>query len=148
MVNSKNKGSRWEREAAKLLNENFPEAWRRVAMSGAMGTQLEIPIFKADLIGAYDFFPRQLVAECKVGYGGAKSMSLKREWFEHIKKVGEEAYSLPLVILKFDNSRSDVRHVVAMTFETWNEIIMEYEQLVDELKKAMDEIEELGGSIV
>ena len=42
MVKSKDKGSRWERDAVKILNDSYYGTWKRVPGSGAFGTILEI----------------------------------------------------------------------------------------------------------
>lgn len=137
MTNQKRKGNRWERDAAKELNKHFPDVWKRIAMSGAIGTQMNVPMLKADILGNYPFFEKQFAGECKVGYGG-KQMTIKKEWFDHIGDVASEFYAYPLVILKFDYARTGVRHVVAMDFEVWDDLMTEFEELHNELVKARE----------
>lgn len=139
----KEKGSRWERDSAKLLNERFPGTWKRVAMSGALGTQLNIPVLMPDISGNYNHLSRNLVGECKVGYGG-KSMTIQKDWFDHIQDVAEKNFALPLVVLKFEKSRSGVRHIMCMSFETWDALMSEMADMYHELLKAYDEIERLS----
>jgi Holliday junction resolvase len=143
MVNQKRKGARWERDAAKELNKNFPEVWRRIAMSGAMGTHMDIPILKADVVGTYPFYSKQFAGECKVGYGG-KQMTIKKEWFDKIGGAAEEFYALPVVLLKFDYARTGVRHVIAMDFDVWDEIMTEFEEMRDEIDTLSKELDENG----
>lgn len=132
MKNPKSKGTRWENEASKLLNEDFPDTWRRVAMSGALGTMLDIPMFSADLIGDYSFMPFKIVAEAKSGYG-KKQMTIKPDWFDHIEEIGDKTFSLPVVLLRFDNLRdTNNRYIIAMNFDSWNKIMKlleDYERL-------------------
>ena len=133
----KDKGSRWEREAAELLSTEFPGSWRRVPMSGAMGTILEIPDLNGDLRGNYSFFPQKFIGEAKVGYGGTE-MTVRKEWFDKVKEEASKSYALPVVLLKFEKARSGVRHVIAMDFHTWG-IVMAY---VEELRKEVEELRE------
>lgn len=128
----KDKGSRWERDACKLMNEAFPGTWKRVAMSGAIGTLLDIPILRPDAIGEYTHLSRKLVGEAKVGYGG-KSMTIQKDWWDGIDEIAEENYALPVVLLKFEKSRTGVRHVICLSFETWNELMQEMAELYHEL---------------
>jgi len=144
MVNkNKDKGSRWERDAATILNEEHPGTWRRNPGSGALGTILDLPFLKGDLIGDYAFLPIDFVAEAKVGYGGTQ-MQLRKEWFDKIKEEANENYALPLVILKFEKSRTGVRHVVAMDFETWDKLLGIVESMHEELLDLYEKIEQGG----
>lgn len=95
-----------------------------------MGTIAEIPILKGDLRGKYPFIGRGLLAECKVGYGG-KEMTIRKEWFDKIAREAEESYSLPVVLLKFENSRSGVKHIICMDFDVWDQIMQELESCRD-----------------
>jgi len=139
MVNkNKIKGSNWERKAAEELNKKFPDTWRRIPLSGALGTTLDIPSLQGDVSGNYLFLPFKFYGEAKVGYGGA-SMTIQKEWFDKIKKEAENNYAKPVVLLKFEKSNSGVRHVIAMDFETWDDIMLHIQSLRDELEKLYDE---------
>jgi hypothetical protein len=140
VINSKDKGKRWEREAAKILNKSFPNVWTRIPLSGALGTVLEMPSLKADLIGEYYFLKNPIMAEAKYGYGGS-SMTIKKEWFDKIRIAAEETYSLPVVLLKFDNARSGVRYVIALDFEAWDELMSDVERMHTELLNFYEEFE-------
>ncbi len=134
MVNkNKIKGTRWERDAVKILNKNFPDVWKRIPGSGAIGTILDMPILKGDLSGKYPFLPKRFVAEAKVGYGGTQ-MTVSKEWFDKIKLEAEQNFSLPLVLLKFEKATAGVKHIVAMDIDTWDELLA----YIDELKKDLD----------
>jgi len=135
----KEKGTRWERDSVKLLNKTFPNTWKRVVMSGAAGTIMDIPILKPDIIGEYAHISRKLAGECKVGYGG-KIMTIKKEWFDGIRDTAEELYGLPFVVLKFEKSREGVRHIICMDFEAWDSLMMEMSEMYHELLKAYDQI--------
>lgn len=133
MVNkNKDKGTRWERDAVNDLNENFPDTWRRNPGSGALGTILDMPILKGDLVGDYNFLPTTFVAEAKVGYGGTQ-MQVHKEWFDKIKMEANQNFALPVVLLKFEKSKTGVRHVIAMDFETWDKLMEFVESMHEEL---------------
>lgn len=141
MVNkNKIKGSQWERDAAKLLNTNYPNVWRRNPGSGALGTILDMPILKGDLVGDYMFLPIDLVAEAKVGYGGTQ-MQIHKEWFDKIREEANENYALPVVLLKFEKSKSGARHIIAMDFETWDKFMNIIESMHEELLKLYEQQE-------
>jgi len=142
MVNkNKIKGTTWERDAAHLLNEKFPETWRRNPGSGALGTILDMPFLKGDLIGDYDFLPIDFVAEAKVGYGGSM-MQIQKDWFDKIKEEADENYALPVVILKFEKSRTGVRHVIALDFDSWDRLMEYIESMHEELLKLYEKQQE------
>lgn len=129
---NKIKGTQWEVKAAELLNEPFDEIiWKRVPLSGAIGTVLNEPELASDLKGKYPFIPFRFVGEAKTGYGGS-SMQLKKEWFDKIRETAKQLYAEPLVILKFLGARSGVKHVVAVDFETWNRLMLYIEKLKNE----------------
>jgi hypothetical protein len=129
---NKDKGSRWERDAVLLLNQQFPSTWRRNPGSGALGTILDMPILKGDLVGDYEFLPTTFVAEAKVGYGGTQ-MQVRKEWFDKIKMEADQNFALPVVLLKFEKSKTGVRHVIAMDFETWDKLMEFVENMHEEL---------------
>lgn len=141
-INAKHKGNRWERDCAKLLNKSFPETWRRIALSGALGTVLGDPLLESDLLGKYEFLSRRFCGEAKVGYGG-KEMKVKKLWFDKIASTAERCYGLPAVLLKFNGARSGVRHVIAFDFETWDKLMLEVEQLSKDHVRALNTVKEL-----
>lgn len=136
----KDKGNQWERDAVILLNRDFPGAWKRIPLSGAMGTSLEIAELIGDLRGKYPFFPLKFVGEAKVGYGGTQ-MQIQKGWFDKVAEEAKSIYGLPVVLLKFEKARSGVRHVIAMDFDTWDTIMTGYQELHDEVVKLRAELE-------
>jgi hypothetical protein len=110
-------------------------------MSGAIGTQLDIPILRPDAIGEYTHLSRKLVGEAKVGYGG-KSMTIQKTWFDYIAEIAEENYALPVVLLKFEKSKTGVRHVMCLSFETWNELMQEMSEMYHELLTVYEKLNE------
>lgn len=127
------KGTRWERDSVKLLNEKFPEVWRRIALSGALGTILNMPVLMPDISGKYEHMDKGIVGECKVGYGG-KQMRIEKQWFDGIREIAGKNYgALPAVILKFEKSRSGVKHIICLDFEAWNDLMTEMAGMYHEL---------------
>lgn len=139
---NKDKGTRWERDAAEILNKEFPNVWQRIPMSGALGTQLGIPILEGDLKGKYSFLPFPFIAEAKVGYGGTQ-MKIQKEWFDKVSESAKKLYAVPIVLLKFEKARSGVKHVVAMDFYVWDTLMTRIEELHEESIKLRDELDEL-----
>jgi len=129
------KGTTWERDVVKLLNapRNTP-VWKRIPGSGAIGTILDLPILKGDLMGQYDFIPFKMIGEAKVGYGGTQ-MSVHKEWFDKIRKEADQNYAMPIVLLKFEKARTGVRHVVALDIDAWESLLTYIEKLKEELDK-------------
>lgn len=147
MVNEqKKKGTRWENDAVKLLNTNFPGTWIRVPLSGALGTIVEMPSLKGDIRGKYRFLPKLFIGEAKVGYGGTQ-MTLRKEWFDKIREEATESFGFPIVVLKFEKARTGSKHIIALDFETWDEIMEEINTLDNALVRAYERIRELQETI-
>lgn len=143
-INIKDKGNRWEREAVKILNKRFPETWRRIPGSGAIGTLVSEPLLAADIVGKYHFLDKPVMGECKVGYGG-KSMTIQKDWFDHARHVAEGAFGIPAVVLKFERSVKGVKHVMALDFEAWEyfmDLLESYDAETIELQEKVRDLEE------
>jgi len=129
---AKAKGARWEREAVEVLNEMFPDTWKRIPGSGAFGTIMNITGLTGDLTGKYKFFPFMFRGENKVGYGG-KEMTVKKEWFDKIRMEADKNFNeVPCVLIKFDNSRSGVRYFIAFDFDALKKILETVETIYNE----------------
>lgn len=135
----KRKGTDWERDATKLLNERFPDTWKRIALSGALGTQLNMPLLMPDVRGKYYFLPKDIVGECKVGYGG-KQMTIQKEWFDGIHEIAEKQYAIPAVLLKFEKSRKGVKHIICLDFDTWDTLMTQMGSMYNELKTIYEKL--------
>ncbi|MEM4134558.1 MAG: hypothetical protein QXV73_05115 [Candidatus Micrarchaeia archaeon] len=147
MVNSrKRKGTDWERELVKLLEQIPQSKAKRIATSGAIGTYLEEPQLTGDVVLMLDDLPKKFRIECKVGYGGSVQITLKREWFDKIKKEAQSSYSIPLVALKFSGVREKdvVRYVIAMDLETFIDLMTYLVNLKLELDGLYERINILG----
>jgi len=123
---SKDKGSRWEREIARLFNENFEGAdFRRIPGSGALGTQLGIASLGADIEGKLPFLQKTIRGEAKTGYGGEKQLTVKREWLEQIREEAEKTNSIPMLFAKFLGARGNSRIFVMLDWEAFLDILDE-----------------------
>jgi len=129
---ARRKGQKWERDAVELLNEKFPGTWKKIPMSGSAGTILNVPELKPDLVGKYSHMDRRFAGEAKTGYGGSEQMTIKREWFEKIAGQALEIFAIPILIFKFSGSRGEVRYVVSMSFQAWDELMLEYKKVYEE----------------
>lgn len=145
-VNRKRKGTNWERELVKLLEQIPQGKARRVATSGAIGTYLEEPQLTGDVVLVLDDLPKKFRLECKVGYGGATQITLKREWFDKIKREAESSYSIPLVALKFSGvkEKDATKYVIAMDLDTFVSIMTYLVNLKLELDDLYERVNLLG----
>jgi Holliday junction resolvase len=109
LVKSKQKGSAFERDLVKELNiklKYLEREFKRIPGSGAIGTVLNEPLLTADVSGKIKGFPKKIKIECKVGYGGATQLTLKRDWLNKIKEEAKTDWSFPILIGKFSGARS------------------------------------------
>lgn len=144
MVDVKQKGSQFERDAVNLLKALIPKSdWKRMPTSGAMGTILQEPLLGGDLKGRIEGLPVEFRGEAKVGYGGAKQMALKREWLEKIKTEADKTYSIPFVIGKFSGSRSTVKEFVVLDIETFALLLNTINDMYEELTELYDDKQRL-----
>jgi hypothetical protein len=107
MVNKqKLKGSGFERDLVKILNEKIPNGvFRRIPGSGAIGTIMHEGSLTADVSGKVIGFPRSFKLECKDGYGGETQLTFKREWLNKVREQAQTDMSFPAVIGKFSGAR-------------------------------------------
>jgi len=136
MVNAKRKGSAWEREAVKILNNAFGERFKRVPGSGALGTMLHESILVSDVKGKFNFLPRPIRIECKVGYGGSKQMTIKKEWLDKVKEEADSAYSFSMLMGKFSGAREGTKHFVVIDLNTFIDIM----KIAEKQKAILDEV--------
>lgn len=125
MVNKqKRKGTDWERQLVKLIEENIEGASaKRVPGSGAIGTILIEPGLTGDVKARFKGFHPQFKIEAKTGYGGSKQITIKKEWFDKIKEEAQTDYSIPLLACKFSGARGGVQYFVAIDFSTFCDIM-------------------------
>jgi hypothetical protein len=142
MVNKqKIKGTQWENQIVGLIQDNIKNSKaKRIAGSGAIGTSLQEPLLTGDIIIDFKSFPKKFRAEAKVGYGGEKQLTLKRDWFNKIKAEAESSYSIPIIICKFLGSRKTdgIQYFVSIDFDTFCSIINYIEDLKQELDSKVE----------
>ena len=138
MVNSKRKGSQFERDATKLLNAQIYGKWKRVPGSGALGAILEEPTLQGDITGKdIPGLPKGFLLDAKVGYGGAKQLTVQKEWLDKIRKEAEATYSIPAVICKFSGSREGAKVFVVMDLDAFAELVNRTSDVQEELNKTI-----------
>jgi Holliday junction resolvase len=139
VVNKKKiKGTQWENQFVELIIKNIPLtiSAKRVVGSGAMGTAMNEPLLKGDVVANFYGFPRKFRIETKVGYGGDTQLTVKKEWINKIIEEANETYSYPVVACKFSGARKSdgVQYFIILDFNTFCDII----NYANNLKKELD----------
>ena len=119
---AKVKGTTFERDIKNKLNKHLKNgSFSRVAGSGAIGTVAHEPLLTGDLNGKIKGFSRKFKGECKVGYGGATQLTLKKEWLDKVIEQAEQAYSIPIFFGKFSGARKSdgVQEFIVLDFDTF-----------------------------
>lgn len=131
---SKIKGSTFERDLTDLLNEHVQKSqWKRIPLSGAIGTALAEPELQGDVKGTVESFNKQFRIEAKVGYGGKTQLTMKKEWLDKIIEDSSHTNSIPLMVGKFSGAREGIKVFVAMDLGTFCELINRTTELYDEV---------------
>lgn len=125
MVNkAKIKGTSWERDLVEILNKKIDNSsFKRVPGSGAIGTTLGESLLTGDITGKISGIKKPFKIECKVGYGGATQLTVKKDWLD---KIREEAYNnlaYPILAAKFSGARTGTKHIVILDLDTFIELI-------------------------
>ena len=124
MLKGKVKGSQFERVLAELLEKHIKKSrWKRIPLSGAIGTALHEPDLQGDVVGSVQSFEKKFRIEAKVGYGGATQLTMKKEWLDKIVEDSRNSNSIPLMMGKFSGARDGTRVFVAMDLDTFCEIV-------------------------
>lgn len=138
MNKQKIKGTGFEREAAKLLQDRIKYSkFERVPGSGAIGTTMGESILTGDIRGKAEKFPKKFKGECKVGYSrntvnGAKQMTIKKEWLDKAIDEASGDFSFPFLIVKFENVRQGVRHAVMLDIDDFAYLINMIQDMTDD----------------
>lgn len=146
MVNAKDKGSRFEGDAVKILNEKIDGGtFKRIAGSGAIGTSMSEPLLTGDITGKIEGFRKPFKIECKVGYGGEKQFALKREWLNKIKMEAAQTYAFPMLIGKFSGARKadGVQTFIVMDVDEFAYLVNHITHLKKELDSTYEELQKL-----
>lgn len=136
---SKIKGSTFERDIVTLLNENVKNStWKRVPMSGAIGTALSEPLLGGDLFGKVYGVQQEFRGECKTGYNRSseqKQFTLKKEWLDKIAEEARNSYAMPILFGKFENTRVGTKTFAVMD----TRVLIALLNRISELKSKIEE---------
>jgi len=133
---SKRKGSDFEREAVNVLTNLIDESvWKRIPTSGAIGTRLAMPILQSDLLGRVSGFPQEFRGEAKCGYGGAKQVTVMKEWLDKIYEEAKSTFSLPFLIGKFSGARGGTNVFVVLDVRVFADLV----NRITDLQRRLDE---------
>ena len=139
MVNKqKQKGTGWERDLVKMLQERVGGHWKRLPTSGAIGTALGESKLTGDVVGRVDFLPKSIKIEAKVGYGGATQLTMKKEWLDKIRMEAEADNAIPALAGKFSGARDGTKYFIAFDFDTFVYLM----KLLEEQQKELDKLYE------
>lgn len=139
MVDSKRKGSDFERKITKKLNKLLNRGeFKRIAGSGAFGTTMKLPMLTGDIMGEIKGFQQKFKVECKVGYGGSTQMTLKKEWLDKIEEEAKSFYSIPFLVGRFSGSRSGVEEFVVMDLNEFVKILNLVTELYEEVENGLE----------
>ena len=138
-MKTKRKGTDFERLIAELLNEMIKNStWKRVPLSGSMGTILGEPTLAGDVSGTVESIPKSFKLEAKVGYGGSTQMTVKKEWFDKIKEEADRSYSIPIVAGKFSGARTGTKIFIMMDVDVFATLL----NMITELKEEQYDLED------
>jgi Holliday junction resolvase len=137
MNKSKVKGSTFESEVVKLLNDKvIGGKFRRVAGSGAWGVRMDTPELLADVRGFIENTPLKFKIEAKARTGTTQ-IAVKKEWLDKVIGEAKTDYSLPLLFCKYIGARSGIRGFVAMDYDTFIHLLNLYVETKQELDKQL-----------
>lgn len=143
---SQRKGKEFEREAVKILGDLIPGSeWKRVPTSGAIGTRLAIPILQSDLMGKVEGIPQMFRGEAKCGYGGAKQVTVMKDWLDKVFTEARATFSIPFLIGKFSGAREGTRVFVAMDVRVFADLVNRMADLQRRLDEEINRVEEDPG---
>lgn len=131
---NKVKGSTFERLIVELMSKLVKRStWKRIPGSGAIGTSLQEPLLTADVVGKMEALAKPIKAECKVGYGGATQLTLRKEWLDKVKMEADATFGIPVLFGKFSGARGGVQVFAVMDIETFASMLNHITNLQEEL---------------
>jgi len=124
MVNQKRSGTDFERKITKFLNR-FSKywKWKRIAGSGAIGTNLSEPGLMGDVVGQSENVPFKIKVEAKFGYGGSKQITIKKEWLDKITEEASFTNDIPVLMARFKGSKRGVTEMAILNLEDFIQLI-------------------------
>jgi Holliday junction resolvase len=132
---SKQKGTSYEHDIAKMLNEKvIGGVFKRNAGSGAIGTLSHEPMLEGDVRGFIENTPLKFKIEAKARTG-ATQIAVKKEWIDKVIMEAKHDFALPLLFCKLIGARSGIRGFVAMDYDTFIHLLNLYVETKLELDK-------------
>ncbi len=134
------KGKEFEKETAAVAGK-YGE---RIPRSGAIGTMYGISRLSGDAIWKLPWFEKWLVGECKHGYSrkneNAKSMTIKREWFEKHMTQAKALDFYPFFSMKFKfTSENGMSKYILISHGTMTHLIKEMNDLWEKYQELLKE---------
>lgn len=123
--------------------ENSSSEFKKTPSSGALGTIVGEPNFTGDVRGKVLGVPQKIKIEAKVGYGGAKQMTVYKEWFDKIAEEAAQDYSIPMVACKFSGARAGVGKFVAMDLDVFIQLMNLISQMQEDLDISYEKMGDL-----
>lgn len=131
----KRMGIQFERDLAKMF-KRF--GGRRIPGSGSFGATMK----DASLLGDVEFHPpwwnKPLKGDTKHGYGGAKYLTIKREWFLKAREEAKKDQNkIPFVACKFkgvtsvDPEERASAQFIAFNLDTFNDLLAQLDEWWD-----------------
>ena len=132
-------GYRFEVESSELGGERG----RRVLKSGAIGSITGFPAFIGDYQFDFPWLSKKITGEAKHGYGGAKQIAVKKEWYDKIQLQAKSVNMYDCVSFKFKNACDGVTRVISFDFETFKKILDDIDNIYEENTWLKEENEKL-----
>ena len=133
---AKRSGTYFENQVEDYFDEMPNVTAKRIIGSGAFGTISREPRLLGDVYINWTYLDKPILAECKFGYaqGGKKQVTVKKEWFDKVTEEAEIAGRYPAVIFRFKGSRGNNSRIIALSWETMQEIANYFERRIDKLE--------------
>jgi hypothetical protein len=139
------KGREFEKETAELAGKYG----RRIMKSGAVGTMFGIDRLSGDVHWNLPWFSKVLAGECKHGYGkpnekaDAKSMTIKKEWFEKHMTQARALGLYPFFSMKFKFTQENgMSKFILIPHSTMKQLLNEMECMWQELQELRERDEQ------
>ncbi len=139
---SRDYGLDWERELVRKF-KNLDDKALRTPGSGAFGTRVGASKLQGDVLFRVDGLP--FLIEAKAGYGGSKSITVKREWLDkaYEEAINQKPTRIPLLALKLKGGKTHTSKIIALTLDDFYAIMEKFQDLVMDLNSVYNFLSEL-----
>jgi len=127
---AKDSGTYFERMTEDFFSQDGVSA-KRIIGSGALGKIMKDPTLLGDVRISYPILAKDILADCKFGYGGLTQLTLKKLWFDKIEEEAKLTNKFPAMIGKFKGARGKNSRFIAFSWETWKELMESLSDLVE-----------------